>query len=158
MAVHTLVREKLIRLPRGEVFPFFADARNLEALTPESLRFEILTPAPIEMKVGALIDYRLSLHGLPLRWRTLIAEWEPGRRFVDLQLEGPYRLWRHTHEFEDAPGGTRMRDTVEYELPLGPLGELAHALFVRREVEGIFAHRSRMIEPLLAPQRLVLAL
>jgi ligand-binding SRPBCC domain-containing protein len=149
MALHTLVRETLLPLPRPAVFAFFADARNLEAITPASLRFRILTPLPIEMRAGALIDYRLSLRGLPMRWRTRIDEWVPDRRFVDVQLSGPYRRWRHTHEFEDAPGGTRMRDTVEYQLPLGPLGDLAHALFVRREVEGIFDHRNRVIGPLL---------
>lgn len=149
MALRTLVRETLLPLPRPAVFAFFADARNLEAITPASLRFRILTPLPIDMRAGALIDYRLSLRGLPVRWRTRIEEWVPDRRFVDVQLSGPYRSWRHTHEFEDAEGGTRMRDTVEYQLPFGPLGDLAHALFVRREVEGIFDHRNRVIGPLL---------
>jgi len=149
MAIRTLVRETFLPLPRPAVFAFFADARNLEAITPASMRFRILTPLPIEMRAGALIDYRLRLRGIPVRWRTRIEEWVPDRRFVDVQLSGPYRSWRHTHQFEDAEGGTRMRDTVEYELPLGPLGDLAHALFVRREVEGIFDHRNRVIGSLL---------
>jgi ligand-binding SRPBCC domain-containing protein len=152
MAVHRLVREKLLPVPRSRAFAFFADAGNLEAITPASLRFRILTPLPVEMRAGTIIAYRLSLHGIPLRWQTLIEEWVPEQRFVDLQLRGPYRLWRHVHEFEEAPGGTRMRDTVEYRLPLGPLGELAHALLVRREIEGIFDHRNRVIESLLARQ------
>ena len=97
------------------------------------------------MAEGTLIDYRLSLHGAPLRWRTRIEAWVPGQRFVDLQLSGPYRLWRHTHTFEDVPGGTRMSDEVEYELPLGLLGDLAHTLFVRRRVEAIFDHRRKVI-------------
>lgn len=150
MTTYRLVREQLLPLPRAEVFRFFADARNLEAITPRALGFRILTPLPIAMRAGATIDYRISLRGIPMRWRTLIAEWEPERRFVDLQLRGPYRLWRHTHEFEEVPGGTRMRDTVEYRLPLGPLGALAHVLFVKREVEGIFDHRREAILPLLA--------
>jgi len=145
MTSHVLEREQLVPRPRREVFAFFADALNLEAITPDSLRFRIETPLPIELAAGARIDYRLSLHGVPIRWRTLIERFEPEREFVDVQLSGPYRRWRHTHTFEDAPGGTLMRDRVEYELPFGPLGELVHALWVRREVEGIFDHRRRVI-------------
>jgi ligand-binding SRPBCC domain-containing protein len=142
---HVLERTQILRRPRSEVFAFFSDARNLEAITPDFLRFRVVTPAPIPMAEGALIDYRLSLHGAPLRWRTRIEAWVPGERFVDLQLSGPYRLWRHTHTFEDVPEGTRMSDRVEYELPFGPLGSLAHALFVRRQVEAIFDHRRKVI-------------
>ena len=149
MATHVLERAQLIDRPRGEVFSFFADARNLEAITPEFLRFEILPPAPVEMRAGTLIDYRLSLFGVPFRWRTRIEEWEPGRRFVDLQLRGPYALWHHTHAFEDADGGTRMTDRVRYRLPLGPLGELAHPVFVRRTLERIFDFRRDRIARLL---------
>jgi len=136
-----LAVEQLVRRPRGDVFAFFSEARNLEAITPAFLRFRILTPPPIEMREGTLIDYRLSLFGVPFAWRTRIEVWQPDRRFVDVQLEGPYRSWRHTHEFSDAPGGTLVRDTVEYQLPLGPLGDLAHALFVRRALRRIFDHR-----------------
>ncbi len=142
---HVLERAQILRRPRGEVFEFFSDARNLEAITPDFLRFRLITPPPIPMAEGTLIDYRLSLHGAPLRWRTRIEAWVPGQRFVDLQLSGPYRLWRHTHTFEDVPGGTRMSDEVEYELPLGLLGDLAHTLFVRRRVEAIFDHRRKVI-------------
>ena len=99
------------------MFEFFSDARNLEAITPDFLRFRLITSPPIPMAEGTLIDYRLSLHGAPLRWRTRIEAWVPGQRFVDLQLSGPYRLWRHTHTFEDVPGGTRMSDEVEYRCP-----------------------------------------
>ena len=156
---HTLHREQLVRRPRAEVFAFFSDASNLEAITPDSLRLRILTPTPIAMREGTEIDYQLSLFGLPFRWRSRIDVWEPGSRFVDVQVRGPYRLWHHTHEFAEAPEGTLVRDTVRYELPLGPLGELAHALLVRRQVEGIFAHRRRRIEALLEPRgpRLLLA-
>jgi ligand-binding SRPBCC domain-containing protein len=147
---HLLEQAQLVARPREEVFTFFADARNLEAITPPSLRFRILTPTPVLMAPGTLIDYRLSLSGVPFRWRTCIEAFEPGRRFVDVQLRGPYRRWRHVHEFEDAPGGTLVRDRIEYQLPFGPLGELAHVLFVARQLRAIFQHRRGRIEALLA--------
>jgi ligand-binding SRPBCC domain-containing protein len=127
------------------VFAFFADARNLEAITPPFLRFRVVTPHPIRMEAGALIDYRLSLYGAAFRWRTRIEAWEPEGSFVDVQLAGPYRVWRHTHRFEDAPGGTRVTDRVEYALPLGPLGDLAHTLLVRRSLARIFDFRRARI-------------
>ena len=145
-----LERSAFIPRPRPEVFAFFADAHNLERITPGFLRFQISTPAPIAMGEGARIDYRLSLFGVPFRWRTRIEAWEPGSRFVDVQLSGPYRRWRHTHGFLDAPGGTRVTDRVEYALPFGPLGVLAHALLVRRTLERIFTHRGQKIGELLA--------
>ncbi len=145
-AHHTLRREQRLPGSPEQVFPFFADAGNLEAITPPWLGFEVVTPRPIEMRVGALIEYRLRLHGLSIGWLTRIEEWEPGVRFVDVQLAGPYKLWHHTHEFEPAPGGgTLMRDSVRYALPLGPLGELAHRLLVRRDLRRIFDFRARAI-------------
>lgn len=134
--------------PPERVFPFFADARNLETITPAFLGFRILTPPPIEMHVGAVIDYRLRLHGLPLRWRTLITEWEPGRRFRDEQIRGPYALWRHEHLFEPTPDGasTVVRDDVHYAM-LG--GRLANRLLVERDLQRIFEHRQRRIAELL---------
>ena len=148
---HVLERTQVVPLPRDEVFAFFADARNLEAITPSFLRFRIVTAGPIAMAAGALIEYRLSLFGVPFSWRTRIETFEPGVRFVDVQLRGPYRRWRHLHAFDDAPGGTRVTDRVEYELPLGPLGALAHGLFVRGALARIFDHRRERIEALLAP-------
>jgi len=148
MPSHVLERTQFIPRPRGELFAFFADAHNLELITPPTLHFRILTPGPIELRAGARIDYRLSLLGVPFRWRTLIEACEPGRRFVDVQLEGPYRRWRHTHAFEDVPGGTLMHDRVEYQLPLGPLGAVAHALLVRRQLRAIFDHRRAVIAAL----------
>jgi ligand-binding SRPBCC domain-containing protein len=148
MPVHQLTRTQEIPRPRGEVFAFFADAHNLERITPPALHFSILTPAPIEMRPGARIEYRLSLFGVPFRWRTLIEAFEPEDRFVDVQLDGPYRRWHHTHTFEDTPGGTRMIDLVEYALPLGGLGDLAGGWLVRLLLEGIFDHRRAVIERL----------
>jgi len=140
---HVLRREQRLPGAPGDVFPFFAHAHNLEAITPPWLGFRVVTPAPIAMRAGALIEYRLRLHGLRLAWLTRIDEWTPGVRFVDSQLAGPYALWHHTHEFApDGPGATVMRDTVRYALPYWPLGEVAHALLVRRDLERIFDFRS----------------
>jgi ligand-binding SRPBCC domain-containing protein len=138
---YRLERIQTIPRPLGEVFAFFSDATNLERITPGFLGFRILTPRPIAMAPGTLIDYELRFHGLPLRWRTRIESFEPESGFCDVQVRGPYRRWIHRHEFEATDSGTRMRDLVEYELPLGPLGLLAHALFVRRSLERIFDHR-----------------
>lgn len=134
--------------PIEEVFAFFADAHNLESITPAFLRFHVLTPAPIPMAAGTLIDYRLSLRGVPIRWRTRIDVWEPVHRFVDLQLRGPYRLWHHEHTFESIPGGTKCRDVVTYAVPGGPgVERLIERLFVRRDVERIFRYRrERLVE------------
>jgi ligand-binding SRPBCC domain-containing protein len=137
------VLERSQRLPRPpqDVFPFFADAFNLEAITPPWLQFRVLTPAPVTMAPGALLEYRLRLHGLPLRWLTRIEAWEPPLRFADTQVRGPYRLWHHTHSFAPDGDGTVMRDRVRYALPLGPLGAAAHLAFVRRDLERIFNYR-----------------
>ena len=128
--------------PPGEVFEFFADARNLEALTPPFLRFEILTPDPIRMGAGTLIDYRLRLHGLPVRWRTEITVWEPPRRFADRQVRGPYRWWIHEHTFIEREGGTEMSDRVEYGVPGGAL---INFLLVESDLRRIWEYRNREI-------------
>ena len=143
-------REQLVRRTRREVFAFFADAANLERITPPALHFEIRSPQPIAMGAGATIDYQLSLFGLKFQWRTLIESFDPESRFVDVQLEGPYRSWRHTHEFSDAPGGTLVLDHVEYEVPFGPLGEIARRLFVARQLRRIFDFRRAAIETAFA--------
>jgi ligand-binding SRPBCC domain-containing protein len=145
---YVLEREQTVPRPRSEVFAFFSDARNLERLTPSTLRFAILTPQPIAMRAGAVIDYSLKLMGVPFRWRTVIELFEPESRFIDVQASGPYALWRHLHEFVDVPTGTLIRDRVEYELPLGPLGALARRLFVRRQLDHIFDYRRRTITAL----------
>jgi ligand-binding SRPBCC domain-containing protein len=143
MKEFTLRTELWLPRPRDEVFPFFAEARNLETLTPPWLQFEVLTPAPVEMRPGTLIDYRIRVHGIPVRWRTEIAEWQPPHRFVDIQLRGPYTLWHHTHTFEERDGGTLCLDQVRYR-PRG--GALMHWLFVRRDVESIFRYRQQRMK------------
>jgi len=132
--------------PRREVFAFFSDPANLEALTPPWLNFEVLTPRPLPQGEGALFDYRIRVRGLPIRWRTLIETFIPGERFVDRQIAGPYALWHHTHRFEDLPGGgTRMTDQVRYRVGWGFIGHLVTALWVRKDVARIFAYRKRVL-------------
>jgi len=146
--VYTLERTLVVPRPIDEVFPFFADAANLERLTPPLVGFTILTPPPIVMKAGTLIDYRIRVNGIPLRWRTLIESFDPPHSFVDTQLRGPYAHWHHTHTFREVPGGTELGDRVEYALPLGPLGKIAHALFVKRQLRTIFDYRSQVMREL----------
>jgi ligand-binding SRPBCC domain-containing protein len=150
--VHVLRREQRLEAPPGAVFPLFADARNLEAITPPLLRFRLLTPEPIAMGVGTFLQYALRLHGVPVRWDTLIQEWEPPVRFVDVQVRGPYRLWHHTHELEPLDGGaaTLMRDTVRYSVGFGAIGEIARRALVLRDLEAIFAFRAETVPALVA--------
>ena len=145
MRTHILQREQRLRGTPEDVFGFFGDARNLEAITPPFLGFRVVTPDPIEMRVGTLIQYRLRLHGVPVNWLTTIQAWEPPHRFVDVQLRGPYALWHHTHDLRADGDGTIMRDTVRYAIGFGPLGDLAHRLLVRRDVEAIFAFRHEAV-------------
>ena len=142
MKVYLHESEIVLPRPREEVFAFFADAMNLEAITPPMLRFRVRTPPPIVMAEGTLIDYSLRVRGVPMRWRTRISRWEPGRAFVDEQLRGPYRRWVHTHTFEDTDGGTRCTDRVEYAY-WG--STLVHAWLVKKDIERIFAYRSERL-------------
>jgi len=143
--VHRLERRQRINRPLEEVFAFFAEAANLERLTPPWLRFCLLGDGAVEMGVGVRIDYRLHVHGVPIRWTSRIEEWEAGRMFVDRQLRGPYRLWHHRHTFSADGEGTVVADEVTYALPLGRVGNLAHPLFVRRDLERIFAFRREAV-------------
>jgi ligand-binding SRPBCC domain-containing protein len=138
----TLTTEQVLPRPLHELFPFFAEARNLERITPPWLRFEVLTPGPISMRAGALIDYRLRWRGLPLRWRTEIEVWEPPHRFVDRQVRGPYLLWRHEHRFVAHGNGTLATDRIDYA---APGGRLVHRLVVDRDVRRIFEYRRRAL-------------
>ena len=154
MSEHILTATQTIALPREEVFAFFADAGNLERITPPELNFHIVTPQPINIEKGALIDYKLKMRGFPVKWRTEISVWEPPFRFVDQQLCGPYSEWIHTHTFTElGPNETLMEDEVRYRLPLEPLGDIAH-FFVRHELEYIFDFRQKAVaEILFSPQR-----
>jgi ligand-binding SRPBCC domain-containing protein len=142
----TVTTRLFLPRPLETVFPFFADAGNLEIITPPWLRFEILTPRPITMGTGAFIDYRLRLRGIPLRWQSEITAWEPPHRFVDEQRRGPYRTWIHEHTFVACDGGTEVRDFVRYGVPGG---WLADRLLVRRDVRRIFEYRTDRLRALL---------
>ena len=139
MKTFTLTNELWLPHQPQDVFPFFADAFNLERLTPPSLGFQVLTPPPIEMKVGTLIDYRVRLRGIPMRWQSEITKWEPPHRFVDEQRRGPYRMWIHEHAFTSQDGGTMAKDTVRYAV-LG--GAIVQRLFVTSELKRIFQYRN----------------
>jgi ligand-binding SRPBCC domain-containing protein len=138
MSPRILRSEIWLPRPLEETFAFFADAANLQTITPGWLDFTILTPRPIQMRVGALIDYRLRVRGFPIRWQSEITAWEPPHRFVDEQRRGPYRLWVHEHHFETRDSGTQVADLVRYA---APGGRLVDWLFVRRDVERIFKFR-----------------
>jgi ligand-binding SRPBCC domain-containing protein len=144
--LHTVRMETIVPMPLDETFAFFSDAVNLERLTPPWINFTIRTPLPIEMREGATIDYRISLYGLPIPWRTRIDVWEPGVRFVDRQVAGPYRWWRHEHLFAPHPSGTRVIDLVEY----APRAAAITRRFVQRDVERIFAFRQSVLARLVA--------
>jgi ligand-binding SRPBCC domain-containing protein len=146
---YILRREQWIPRPIEDVFAFFADARNLEEITPAWLGFRILSPQPIVMRRGARIQYRLRWHGVALRWLTEIQSWNPPHEFVDVQAQGPYRLWHHTHSFEAMDGRTLMRDVVRYILPLGRLGRLAHSWRVQADLEAIFDYRALQVSEIL---------
>lgn len=141
---HAIERTADLPLPRDSVFPFFADAANLEVITPPELRFRFVTPLPIAMRAGARIQYRLSLYGTPFGWTTEITRWDPPHGFVDESVRGPFALWRHEHRFDETPEGTRMSDVVRYALPLQPVGEIAHPI-VRARLERIFDFRAAEI-------------
>jgi ligand-binding SRPBCC domain-containing protein len=169
--VRCIERAQVVPLALDDAFAFFADAANLEAITPPWLQFRILTPLPGRMREGTQIEFRLRWRGVPLRWRTRIQEWrelchagvrfvnalrpaggseaDANTRFVDEQIRGPYRLWRHVHTFSPVPGGTQVRDEVIYALPFGLLGALAHAAIVRRDLDAIFDYRAQKVAALL---------
>jgi ligand-binding SRPBCC domain-containing protein len=148
MRVHTFTSEIWLPRPVQDVFAFFADARNLQKITPPWLSFEVLTPGKITMAPGALIDYRLRVRGVPIRWQSEITVWEPPRRFADAQRRGPYRLWVHEHRFAEKDGGTLCVDDVQYAVPGGAL---VNTLFVASDVRKIFEFRARRLRELFPP-------
>lgn len=149
MKLYKLEREQRINQPIDVVFAFFADPSNLDRLTPPWLHFRMLTPSPIEMRVGQHIEYVIRWRGTPVRWLTEIEEYCPRWRFVDRQIRGPYRLWRHTHSFREEGLATLMQDVVQYALPAGPLGAAVHWLLVRHDLDRIFDFRAQRVNELL---------
>ncbi len=146
MNIYTLKNEQEIERPLREVFSFFENPENLAILTPKSLNFKILTPSPIIMKAGALIDYTIQVLGIEQRWTTLITSYEPPFRFVDEQIKGPYAFWHHTHTFSETSAGTLIKDEVRYAIPFGLVGTLAQEIFVKKELDKIFRFRAETIE------------
>src|SRR5262245_9043567 len=157
MKIYFLERLQIIPRLRAETFAFFSDAFNLERITPPFLRFRILTPLPIKMEAGTLIEYRLALFGVPIHWRSIIESWIPEESFVDRQIKGPYSYWRHTHSFEEkGPREILMRDFIEYCIPYSIFGKVAHGLFIKRWLDDIFDYRATMTAHLLGmePRRI----
>lgn len=145
MKLYSLKRQQLISRNLEETFSFFSRPENLALITPASLKFQMLTPSPIEMKEGAIIDYTVRPFGFPLRWTTFITEFKPPYRFADLQLRGPYAYWHHAHTFSETDDGTLMADEIHYALPFGFIGRLAHAIAVKRQLQGIFDYRKELL-------------
>jgi ligand-binding SRPBCC domain-containing protein len=137
-----LHRELVVPAPLSDVFAFFADAHNLDRITPGFLKFRVLTPAPIDMRVGTRIDYALRLRGIPMSWTSEITAWEPPYRFIDTQIKGPYRCWIHEHRFEDLGDKTNVIDDVGYDF-IG--GHIVHELFIKRDINRIFEHRTQTL-------------
>ena len=146
--LHTLTTSMSLPLPRDQVLAFFAEASNLERITPPELGFEIVTPQPLHLCEGTRIDYRLHLFGIPFSWQTEIQRWNPPEEFVDVQRRGPYKHWVHTHRFREDDGVTTIEDHVEYVLPYAPLGELVYPL-VRLQLARIFRYRQQAIRAYL---------
>lgn len=146
--IHTLRTAFKLARPTEDIFAFFSEAANLERITPPELNFQVRLPRPAAIRTGSLIDYRLRLFGIPFDWRSEITTWNPPHEFVDRQISGPYRLWIHTHRFNEEKGGTIIEDEVRYELPLWPAGEIAHPL-VRLQLERIFRYREKKIREIL---------
>ncbi len=144
---YRLTASTVVKQPRSTAFDFFADAANLDAITPPWLKFRILTLMPVEMGESTLIDYSLKLHALPVKWQSQIEDWRPGHEFTDVQVHGPYRSWRHTHRFESLDDHTTLvQDEVTYRVPGG---RLIHGLFVRRDLVRIFRYRQQRLAELL---------
>ncbi|MEM6334819.1 MAG: SRPBCC family protein [Planctomycetota bacterium] len=152
---YRLTMHQWLEPSQQDLWPFFSNAANLEEITPDSVQFHVITPQPVDMHPGTLIDYRLKVRGLPLRWRTHISDWNPPTSFIDQQVRGPYDLWHHEHRFVADGSGTRCTDTVHYRVPGGPLAPLIHAMFVGPDVRKIFAHRAVVLADRFASGRVL---
>ena len=153
MTTYLLSRKQTIARPLAEVSAFFERPENLARITPPWLGFRLHSASPVAMRAGATIDYSIRVMKVWVRWRTLIESYEPPRSFTDSQLRGPYKLWRHSHFFREAPGGTEIEDRVEYAVGWGPLGAAAHAIYVRRSLEEIFDYRAAATKQILEGER-----
>ena len=146
--MHILTKTTIINRPLVEVFNFFSNAENLNVITPPDMQFKIISPLPIQIKKGALIDYKIKVNGIPFKWQTEISEWQPNIRFVDQQIKGPYRVWIHEHTFEEVDGQTHMKDYVQFLSPGWFLEPLINKLFVEKKVKAIFEYREKILKDL----------
>ena len=146
MKIFKLNARQFIGRPIDEVFGFFSRPENLTLITPSNLHFNILTPRPLEMKQGAVIDYTIKIFKVPIHWRTLITTYDPPFKFVDEQLKGPDNFWHHTHTFKEVSDGVEIYDEVHYGIPFGPLGSLLHALWIKKDLNHIFEYRKGVID------------
>ena len=147
MKTYNLEFEQYIDLPLEDVFGFFSKPENLSLITPSRLKFDIITPTPLEMKDGQFIDYSLTiLYTIKLLWRTLITHYEKPYKFVDQQIKGPYSLWHHTHTFEEKDGGTIIKDNLTYAIPMGIIGRLIHFIYIKHDIKGIFNYRHKILD------------
>jgi len=153
MTAHLFKSEQLMPRPVEQVFDFFKRPENLDAVTPKNLGFKILTPSPIIMQKGAVIDYTIQIYGIPMQWQTLITDYNPPCSFTDTQVKGPYKTWIHTHRFSAQGDGTLMVDEVEYSIAYGLIGEMARILFVKREIEKIFNHRRKIMNQVFGEKK-----
>ena len=148
MKLYTLSSTQFIEKSIDEVFTFFSKPENLSVITPSKLGFKILTPIPIEMGPGRIIDYQIYLLGIPIHWRTLITDYNPPNMFIDQQIKGPYNMWHHTHTFHKVEGGVEIKDKVVYSIPFGILGRILNYLWIRKDLENIFVHLKIVIDKL----------
>ena len=151
MKTYNLEFEQFIDLPIEDVFDFFSKPENLSLITPPRLRFDILTPTPLEMKEGQLIDYSLKiLYLIKLHWRTLITDYQKPYKFIDQQIKGPYTLWHHTHTFEEKDGGTLIKDNLKYVIPFGWIGRVIHFIYIKHDISGIFQYRHKILNDIFS--------
>jgi len=151
MKTYNLEFEQFIDLPIEDVFDFFSKPENLSLITPPRLRFDILTPTPLEMKEGQLIDYSLKiLYLIKLHWRTLITDYQKPYKFIDQQIKGPYTLWHHTHTFEEKNGGTLIKDSLQYVIPFGWIGRAIHFIYIKHDINGIFQYRHKILNDIFS--------
>lgn len=148
MKTYEIHTTQVINRPIEEVFVFFSKPENLAVITPKKLGFKILTPTPIKMNKGCLIDYLIHLMGIPVHWRTIITDYDPPHMFIDQQLKGPYSLWHHTHTFKKIENGVEIKDRIIYSIPLGWMGQLLHKFWIKKDLNNIFSHRKKVISDL----------
>lgn len=155
MKTYEINTTQFIEKPLETVFNFFSKPENLERITPENLSFKVLTPTPIKMEKGALIDYTIRIVVVPIHWRTYISKYDPPYEFVDEQVKGPYAFWHHTHTFKEVDGGVEINDKVKYAIPMGILGRFMHAVYIKNNLKKIFSHRKAVIENVFLDEEII---